>query len=109
MDFGETKSQSQQGMVLFVQMLVIHNQDCYTESGSATADALLMIAILLWRLRTKGKIDKGMLRLQRRRLYVQERDKATSAVGSNEQEQLLVGAKMNKEPARDPGGVISSG
>ena len=92
-------------MVLFVQMLVIHNQDCYTESGSATADALLMVAILLWRLRTKGKIDKGMLRLQRRRLYEQRREKTPRAVSSNEEERLLVVAKMNKESAQDHEGV----
>ncbi len=76
-------------------------------SGSATADALLMAAILLWRLRGKVKIDKGMLRLQRRRLYVLEREKAPSAVCSNEQKQLLAVAKTNKETARDTEGGIN--
>jgi len=64
-------------------------------SVSATADVVLMVAILLWRLRSKVKMDKGMLRLQRRRLYARRREKAPSVVSNNDQEQLLVVAKKN--------------
>ena len=64
-------------------------------AGSATADVILMVAILLWRLRSKVKMDKGMLRLQRRRLYARRREKAPSVVSNNDQEQLLVVAKKN--------------
>jgi hypothetical protein len=55
-----------------------------------------MVAILLWRLRGRVKMDKGMLRLQRWRLYVQEREKAQSAVRDNKQEQPLIVAETHE-------------
>ncbi len=42
-------------------------------AGSATAEALLLSAILLWRLSSRVKIDQGILRLQRRRQYIKLR------------------------------------
>ena len=44
-------------------------------SGSATAEALLMCAILLWRLQKRVVLDQGMVRLVRRRKY-EERQKS---------------------------------
>jgi putative peptidoglycan lipid II flippase len=58
-------------------------------SASATADVVLMVAILLWRLRSKVKMDEGMLRLQRRRLYAQSREKASSVVSNKEYDPYL--------------------
>jgi len=43
-------------------------------SGSATAEAVLMCAILLWRLQKRVALDKGMVRLLQRRKY-KERQK----------------------------------
>jgi hypothetical protein len=39
-------------------------------SGASTAEAILMAGVLLLRLRVKVKLDKGMQRLERRRLHV---------------------------------------
>jgi len=54
-------------------------------SGSATAEALLMSAILLIRLRQKVNQDQGMVRLQRRRTY------------ESRQKQVLSDMLMQKE------------
>jgi putative peptidoglycan lipid II flippase len=39
-------------------------------AGSATAEAVLLLAILLWRLHLHVKMDQGIKRLQRRRQYL---------------------------------------
>jgi putative peptidoglycan lipid II flippase len=39
-------------------------------AGSATAEAVLLCGILLWRLNTYVKLDRGIVRLQRRRQYI---------------------------------------
>lgn len=52
---------------------------------SATTEAILMCLLLLFRLRRRLKLDKGILRLERHRLYVQEAKLSSSSLSTDNQ------------------------
>lgn len=51
-------------------------------AGSATSEAILLMTILLWRLRSKMKDDRSLQRLQRRRAFVTRNQQAGALINS---------------------------
>ena len=49
-------------------------------AGSASAEAMLLCLLFLYRLRKRISLDQGMQRLQRRRLYLKSRQKSDSGL-----------------------------